>query len=973
METGENFLFEQIIQNIYNNEDNIIKCKIIKERIDKNSNIKFLDIFWNKEIKNSFIRKVENNDNKNLENKTISFKIKDLKIQILAGIPYFNINCFTVLDDAGNFQDSTNVKIYDTVQEINKNFNGLCCFKLKAKEIFKDVLLRSEFIFEDLSGKIVELDKDLINNFDFENEKIYIFNAFLYDETNNLLKKTLISSIEKYSSLHEKIYELDQINNIKNDNLLNFKANIISFNISKTNLKVKDEKGNEYNVKVNYKLLKKISLNAKCIFLNFKKSGYKTFINTNFSDIESKEETFIEFNLIEGETLSDSFYNIIKINETEYKINENKFKIRINDKNKDNIFVQEISYQKIINKKIIESFDFSVEINKGKNNIIHTSFDKGGFCYQLYIKSINSQKLPKEIYITMNNKSIKIKNADNNFSKFQKRFILINIQKQNIKNMLNAKKLNYSNEKDSRNKYLILIKNEDEISLKIFHIKNLKEKKIFEVSDEISKEMEKLYNSFIDKSLYIVNKYKNKKYLFPELETEKAKLNAIFALFPVILNGFIDYEFENSKKDYNNIKYLSFIFLYHYINEAKNELSCFLLNYNELLKYIIDLEYIDRIKVLITFVNNYYHNIFQKEIIQDKNNTLKIRRIGPTLEELIFINLDKKESIEKYPYIEKAFNLLYNLIDKLTEDSALFRIIQQLNSLIYEEEECKNNKDTISGINNKLIHSGSILNVDDIKLELIQNINRFIFLSLKDENKLESYAVFNDMGSSVIIYLKSFFNINKEITEQFISNMEIVVLFLLFHECLGHQKKSINNEDISTPRKHYGIYYEEITTDYEDTGIFLEIVLFGKPFNPILIIENKNCHFFLNQEIYLQKNFDELHKLYSDLENSSIKNGYLKSNKNDKTRENISFLSYASQKFLDNKNIIKEEETENEKEEEKVEKKKNLLFHDLFAKFFNMTEKEKKKNQNNEEFQRFLFYFNKKKNRTVYTPEFFIK
>ena len=99
---------------------------------------------------------------------------------------------------------------------------------------------------------------------------------------------------------------------------------------------------------------------------------------------------------------------------------------------------------------------------------------------------------------------------------------------------------------------------------------HINDKKEFKVSEEIRKEMEKIYKLYINKnSNIIVTKYKNIK--FPELDIGKETSNNISStLFSVIYNGFKEYEFENSKKDYNNIKYLSFIFLCYYHNEAGN-------------------------------------------------------------------------------------------------------------------------------------------------------------------------------------------------------------------------------------------------------------------------------------------------------------------------------------------------------------------------------------------------------------------
>ena len=72
------------------------------------------------------------------------------------------------------------------------------------------------------------------------------------------------------------------------------------------------------------------------------------------------------------------------------------------------------------------------------------------------------------------------------------------------------------------------------------------------------------------------------------------------------------------------------------------------------------------------------------------------------------------------------------------------RMVQQINSLILEET-----------LTNSKKHSGSILNLNDIKLELIQNINRFQFISKKERKYLDSYSYFRDISSIVTINIRS--------------------------------------------------------------------------------------------------------------------------------------------------------------------------------------------------------------------------
>ena len=107
--------------------------------------------------------------------------------------------------------------------------------------------------------------------------------------------------------------------------------------------------------------------------------------------------------------------------------------------------------------------------------------------------------------------------------------------------------------------------------------------------------------------------------------------DSISPLFQIFFNGFDTYYFENSKEDYENIKYLSFIFLYNYKKTANVYFSSFLNNFKDLLENIVYLDYLDRIKILITFSYNYYLNIFPESNEKDKNK----KSFGPSEENFV--------------------------------------------------------------------------------------------------------------------------------------------------------------------------------------------------------------------------------------------------------------------------------------------------------------------------------------------------
>ena len=64
----------------------------------------------------------------------------------------------------------------------------------------------------------------------------------------------------------------------------------------------------------------------------------------------------------------DNFYNRISINKKHYNIDKKIICIKIKDKNKKNVFIQDIYFERIEKEKEdpICSFKFSLEIEKGK-------------------------------------------------------------------------------------------------------------------------------------------------------------------------------------------------------------------------------------------------------------------------------------------------------------------------------------------------------------------------------------------------------------------------------------------------------------------------------------------------------------------------------------------------------------------------------------------------------------------------------
>ena len=860
----ENNLINIIIKSMAKYKNNIVKCKVLKEQKEQDFNYMTINLF-NIDY-TQFIRK---NDNTNLVNAEIEFRTKDLKLMLIKGKYYFFIKSYQLLEHKTFELKETH--IFNSIKEISDDVK-LFTIKLKAKEIF-DHFNTTKYIFQDLYSSTINIDYEI--NYEFENGKIYLFNGYYYDKVDDKMKFTMISNIQQYSNDKSDLKPIENI--LCLNKLVSFKGKIKSFSLTDKYILIEDSVQKIYKVKVNYNLLKKISLNGICYFFNFIKIKENEFEMTNFSDIEFEEETSIEF-IFESFDIEKNFYNRITINKKHYDINEKTMTIIIKDNNKKNTFIQDIIYERIENKKLFRSYKFSLEIEKGKINHFHSFLgEKGNHSYQLYIKARFKEDLPEAISINENNNNFTINNPDKFGNNLIERFTIINIPEQDISKLLQLPKKNINKEFINKKmydwKYLISINNKHEKDYKIFFKEKLeKKKKYFKIKD---REFNIIKNIFINNIEQIENKTNEeiKKIVYPFLSMiDKKERNR---LLNVLYEGFKKYKFKNKKHDYEIIKYLSFISICYktkYINDDYIFWSYFN-NFKDILKLIINLEYIDRIKVLLGFISNLNGNI-------NKNgNSLLENR-------LLLFNLEVKENLNNYPYIKKAYDEIYKIIDNMAEECPLYQGILTLNSIIF--------KDIIS---NKAYHSGALFNVDNIKLELIKKLNRFLLISFKEDKYVDDYVEFLPESNITIIHINSIFKKMKINDKKYFNRASSIILILLIYENYVHRKKNINNEQFLSPQDNYDKDLDGYKLYEEDSGNALEYLFIKNIFdidNLMLYDDSENL---LDFKLYIDKDFENLRKIYNKI------------------------IIEIKEKKKDNKQNEDEEEEEKEEEEKKEDEK----------------------------------------------------
>ena len=540
---------------------------------------------------------------------------------------------------------------------------------------------------------------------------------------------------------------------------------------------------------------------------------------------------------------------------------------------------------------------------------MNTSSEKFGFSYEIIIQSIYEDNLPKNIKVELNNKIIDL-NPDKNFNKLKERFTIINFPKQDINQILELPiKYNMIDDKDNF-KYLLMINDKKEKILKRFEkIKKVgKSKKNFDVSLEVENALEKASTQC---DINYIEDYDDKLYNIDEnyIETFNGLVNEL-------KDGFLSFKFENSKRQYKIVKDIISFFINYQADNFLGKYYIFRKNFKILLDSIINLEYIDRIKILITFMLKIMRTVGDKKVCYDM---------------LHLIDLDNKISYDKFTFVKDAFDIFYKIIDNLTEDCLLFQSINQFNNIIY--------KDVISGDDQ---HSGSILNIHDIKLELIKNINRYIFMSEKPYADCDEYASIN--YSSLVPIINMFSFIDDEFYTYDENNCErakSVVLFLLFHECFGHQKKNINNENIITPRGHQKINFEDFFNEKTDTGVALEIILLDDIVNIKYLMNSKNSEKLLDPDLYTGKNFDKIKEIYSSIVEDNL-------NMNKKISQNED---------------IKKPINDNKKSQRKMEikdKKPRLMYTEVMKLYNEMNDEDREKFKETEDYKRFIMIYERR-------------
>ena len=329
--------------------------------------------------------------------------------------------------------------------------------------------------------------------------------------------------------------------------------------------------------------------------------------------------------------------------------------------------------------------------------------------------------------------------------------------------------------------------------------------------------------------------------------------------------AFSTFSFENSQKEYEIIKKLGFLQIIKYYNYGSSEhdkdiFQAFMHNYKSLINSSNNMEYNERIKILLSFVNN---RIFDEKY---KNNY----KDATYLVELKENNNHEIDENGDYSYIKKAYKILYNIIDHLEESSSFFIAIHQFNSCI-----------DYSISSNENIYTGSLLTLNDVKLDFVKNISNYCFLN--ETKNIDCFAHYCPYTKSIFynpftyleneVYLHKLENTNED-------SATLVSLYLIFHEICGHLKTA-NNNIKDTPKKYYSNNLKIFTVSgIMDSGYIFENFLCDGTIKPIDIMNSKDkqeIESLLDYNNYIGEDFSylkqKLNKIQRKGQNSKNSSG----------------------------------------------------------------------------------------------------
>ena len=796
----------------------------------------------------------------------ISLTMKNKKI-------YFLIEDFTIISRKEKIND--NLILYELSSEKILEVNNF----IELKNINQSCLVTINLLHikENKKRKFVDADNNEINiklnhNYSkrkFEQNEIYNLKNLYWDKYQ--LNECIMSDIKKFSKIKlEKSKFLEEIDNIEINKIISLKGKISFISFEQKIIKIKN---NNILIYLNENLIQNISFTGINYFYNLKITDNNILNITNTSKIIFEDFTYIHFYFIDYS--NNNYFTKIKIDEKIYLINEKEMLIEINKNLTDKYNAKEVILMNNNNNILI----FKTYIYTGYTNKINCFINNNnGKFYEILYFFKNKIHLPNKIII----ENFELNNYDIFLNEYRIRYNIMNSKEIGIINNDLTKLYN------SWQKIILISLDNQYFTYSISKIKGKKNKK---KKFKMDKDFEIKLSNFYKNYKYNINELKRdkkeikEKYseLFKEIDLTEEKLeistedeqsnesenednesefdieilnNNKIDYKEYLKNGHADYIFKDSRKEYKKIKKLCFLFLANYTFNSKIYFIKYYIKLLNKIKYFLNR---DKIKILLGYTN---------ELIIHG----------------IFVNLKNiNELKESSPYY-LSYLLINKIYENLNENSALFIPILQFNSYI-----CFNY------LNNHHCFNCSLLNINEIKMDLIKVTTKYFFISNEGNTGRGEY---NDVSQIMLINESKLFKSENKLIDEKEGNeaksFAVNILIENFHERIGHAKKDIINYNQKTPKYFFNIQFQIGRYEYSneegkkisDSGYILENnIIENKEIINIMRL-SRNVETLYNYKLYVDKNFEELLKEVNFISNKYKFNDNNK-NKKDNEKEKI--------------------------------------------------------------------------------------
>lgn len=754
-------------------------------------------------------------------------------------------------------------------------------------------------IFKDSNESQIQL------NITLESNKKYFFNSLLWNPKHKRVE--CVDGISFYEEINPRLNIHNEVYKLNKGAGKVITGKVIKAKFFNNKIVVKTINNEILNFQLNGKLIRKISFNSLCHFINFDKTNNNNYKFNDFSHIIIEEKTIIRF--IFKDYQFKNKYDSIKINDQFTPIDHKELLIELKNVPDNNYFRQEIVYLK--NRKEIHKFIVEVYKERINNVYSYLNLKKDGFSYDHLCITKNAEHLFKYQKINIDGEEVTLDDIEKFENNLKGRICIINIEEQNKSNIKTIK-MNLNNvkgEKQNSFKILYLFDNDGNITKNEFPLKIDDNKKIpFKMDENYEKMLNDFYSKYSDN---IIEFYKNKSEIIIKYEdlflkeescfkisqdkdyfiandvkinNNKQEENSSFSSEDSLINNeyengdkkkfqinkkvidneqnyrkyielaFSQFTFDNSQKEFEKIKKLGFLQIIKYYNYGNSEhdkdiFQAFINNYKSLINLSNDMEYNERIKILLSFVNN---RIFDEKFKYNYKDATYLVELKEN------INHEIDESGD-YSYIKKAYKILYNILDHLEESSSFFIAIHQFNSYIDYSISSKEN-----------MFTGSLLTLNDVKLDFVKNISNYCLLN--EIKNIDCFAHYCPYTKSIFYnpftYLQNEVYLHKlKYTNE--DSATLVSLYLIFHEVCGHLKTAINNTK-DTPKKYYSNYLKIYSiSGIIDSGYIFERFLCDGTIKPIDIMnsnDKQKIKSLLDYNNYIGEDFSYLKQKLNEIQ-----------------------------------------------------------------------------------------------------------